>query len=192
MALLGFGADERNAVELLRKDHEKVKMLFREFEAAEGGGAKRRIMQEATRELELHMAAEEAVFYPAVREDAPRAGRKLNESLEEHHVAKLLIKELRAMSGTEERFEAKFRVFMENVKHHIKEEEAELFSKARTGDLDLADLGARLETAKSSFHERRRSASRRTKGSAPAAQRRSPNTGRSPKGTGKTKKRRTA
>jgi hemerythrin superfamily protein len=159
MALLPFGknaSDDTNIVELLRKDHEKVKMLFREFESAEETDEKQNIVRQAITELEIHASAEEQIFYPAVREDSPDAAPNLDESFEEHHVMKFLIGELRDMSPTDERFDAKFTVLTENVKHHIKEEEAELFARARTGRLDLAELGTQLLKAKASFQSKQK------------------------------------
>jgi hemerythrin superfamily protein len=155
MALLPFTSKTSNetivnVVELLRKDHEKVKTLFRDFESAEESKEKGHIVQQAIAELEVHAAAEEKVFYPAVRKDSPDAASNLDESLEEHHVMRLLIEELKVMSPEDERFDAKFTVMAENVRHHIKEEEAELFARARTGDLNLNDLGKKLLAAKSS------------------------------------------
>jgi hemerythrin superfamily protein len=147
-----FMSKEANAVELLRKDHEEVKSLFRSFTSAVENGEKQRIVRDAIRALERHAAIEEAVFYPAVREDSPDAKDKLEESLEEHHVVALLMEELRGMFADDERYAAKFRVLAENVKHHIKEEEAELFARARTGKLDLVELGKKLERAKASRH----------------------------------------
>ena len=148
---LPFISRDGSAVELLRKDHEEVKALFRDFANAAQDSEKERIVHEAIRALDLHAAAEESVFYPAVRKDSPEAKDKLDESLEEHHIVKGLIAELREMSVGDERYAAKFRVLAENVKHHIKEEEAELFARARTGKLDLVELGKKLEKAKASF-----------------------------------------
>lgn len=163
MALLPFGTnakEETNVVELLRKDHEKVKTLFRDFESAEGVKKKQQIVQQVISELETHAAAEEKVFYTAVRKDSPDAAPNLDESLEEHHVMKFLLGELKDMSPEDERYDAKFTVLAENVKHHVKEEEAELFSRARTGDLDLNDLGKKLlaakATARSTHNQQRR------------------------------------
>ena len=107
-------------------------------------------------ELEIHASAEEKIFYPAVREDSPDAAPTLDESFEEHHVMRFLIGELRDMSPIDERFDAKFTVLAENVKHHIKEEEAELFARARTGDLDLAELGTQLVEAKASVRTKQK------------------------------------
>ena len=143
-----FMSQDGNVVEVLRKDHERVKALFRDFESAESGSDRERIVKEAIRELERHAVAEEVVFYPAVRGDAPAAADKLDEALEEHHLAKVLIAELKDMSAGDERFAAKFRVLAESVRHHIKEEEAEIFARARTGSLDLMALSDRLERAK--------------------------------------------
>jgi hemerythrin superfamily protein len=162
---LPFMSRDGSAVELLRKDHEKVKSLFRDFESA-ADGEKQRIVGEALTELESHAAAEESVFYPAVLEDSPDAKAKLDESLEEHHVMKLLIGELRDMDAEDDRYAAKFRVLAENVKHHIREEETELFARARTGKLDLVALGNEIERAKASWrsvsHKRTEDRRRRT------------------------------
>lgn len=164
MALLSFGSDapeDTNIVELLRKDHEKVKMLFREFESA--ADQKEDIVRQALSELELHATAEEQVFYPAVLEDWQDAAPSIDESFEEHHVMRLLIGELKDMSPEDTRFEAKFTVLAENVKHHIKEEEAELFARARTGRLDLIALGQQLTEAKASFQTERKSDKQKTR-----------------------------
>ncbi|WP_447983998.1 hemerythrin domain-containing protein [Nitrospira sp. Nam74] len=158
MALLPFASDasdETNIVELLRRDHEKVKMLFREFDSA-AAEEKQHIVRQAITELEIHACAEEQIFYPAVRQDSPHAAPHLDESVEEHHVMKFLIGELKDMASTDERFGAKFTVLAENVKHHIKEEEAELFARARTGRLDLVELGTQLAAAKASFQTKQK------------------------------------
>jgi hemerythrin superfamily protein len=184
---LPFMSQDGSAVELLRKDHEKIKSLFRDFESA-ADGEKQRIVGEALSELESHAAAEETVFYPAVLEDSPEAKAKLDESLEEHHVMKLLIGELRDMDAEDERYAAKFRVLAESVKHHIREEEAELFARARTGKLDLVTLGKEIERAKASWrsvsHKRTEGRGRRTNsGKKQTLRRIRPSTG-----AGKTKK----
>jgi hemerythrin superfamily protein len=160
MGLLSFSkgnAEEGpNAVELLRNDHQTVKALFRQFDAAENPDEKERLVKQSLDELEVHASVEEKIFYPAVREDSPDAADKLDEALEEHHAARLLIHELRGMSAEDQRFDAKFRVLTEMVKHHVKEEEAEMFARARTGHLDLTALGKRLQAAKASFSSKRR------------------------------------
>lgn len=100
--------------------------------------------------LSQHASIEETVFYPAVRAMLPTANDDVLEALEEHHVVKWTLDELTSLDPTDERFTAKVTVLIENVRHHVKEEERDLFPKVRKalsrGDLD--DLGARLLDAK--------------------------------------------
>jgi hypothetical protein len=127
------------AFALLKKDHESVKDLFDKFEKAEGRPAKKKIVDLALTELKVHATIEEEIFYPAVRK---AVGKDImNEADEEHHVAKVLIAELEAMDGRETHYDAKFTVLAENVRHHIKEEEGEVFPKAKGADIDFTALG---------------------------------------------------
>jgi len=127
---------------LLKKDHDTVKDLFEKFEKAESRPAKRKIVIEALAELKVHATIEEEIFYPAVRE--PVGDDTMNEADEEHHVAKVLIAELDEMDGQEDHYEAKFTVLAENVRHHIKEEENEVFPKAQDAPIDFEALHARI------------------------------------------------
>lgn len=130
------------AVTLLKKDHDTVKELFDEFEAAKSRPAKRKIVRAACNELKVHAAIEEEIFYPAVRK---AIGKEImNEADEEHHVAKLLIAELDSMDGSESHFDAKFIVLAENVRHHIKEEENEMLPKVRGLKLDFEKLAEKM------------------------------------------------
>jgi hypothetical protein len=136
-----------NAIELLRNDHQKVKDLFEKFENTEDKAEKKRIVQTALTELEVHAAVEEEIFYPAAR----RAGvesKTMNEATEEHHVAKFLISELREMRSNNPQYEAKFTVLAENVRHHIREEENEMLPDVEDTDLDLDRLGERMMSRK--------------------------------------------
>ena len=126
------------ALALLKKDHDKVKDLFAQFETAEGRPAKKKIVKQALTELKVHAAIEEELFYPAVRK--PVGKDIMNEADEEHHVAKVLIAELESMNGREDHYDAKFTVLAENVRHHIKEEENEVFSKAKDATIDFEGL----------------------------------------------------
>ena len=134
------------AVRLLKKDHDTVKALFDQFEAAKSKPAKRKIVRAALNELKVHAAIEEEIFYPAVRK---AIGKDImNEADEEHHVAKLLIAELDSMDGSESHFEAKFIVLAENVRHHIKEEENEMLPKAKALKLDFEALAEKMNRRK--------------------------------------------
>lgn len=147
-----------NAVALLKADHKKVKELFSAFEETEETSERQQIAEEAIKELRVHSAIEEEIFYPAVRKALGEDGAEImDESEEEHRVAKTIIEELTEMSADDEHFEAKFVVLAENVRHHIKEEEKEMFSEAREADVDLDSLGekmfARKEELMSDEHE---------------------------------------
>lgn len=123
---------------LLKKDHDTVKELFDRFEKTEGRPAKKKLVALALTELKIHATIEEEIFYPAVRK--PVGKDIMNEADEEHHVAKVLIAELEEMDGSESHYDAKFTVLSENVRHHIKEEENEVFPKAKDANIDFEAL----------------------------------------------------
>jgi hemerythrin-like domain-containing protein len=141
-----------DAIEMLISDHEKVKELFHQYEEA-GDRAyqkKKRIAEEVFTEIEVHSTLEEELFYPNVKAHLDEEGQKLvAESLEEHHVVATLIEELKALDPKDERYDAKFTVLMENIEHHIEEEEDELFPEAEEllGDA-IEDLGAQMKERK--------------------------------------------
>jgi len=137
-----------NALAMLKSDHQKVKGLFDQFEAAKGTKAKQTVASEAIMELKIHASVEEDYFYPALRQNIEDEEGLMDEADEEHHVAKFLIAELEAMKGDEDHWEAKFKVLAESVRHHIKEEEGEIFPKARETDIDFTALGATMAEMK--------------------------------------------
>jgi hemerythrin superfamily protein len=122
-----------DAIDLLKADHKKVKELFRQYEEV-GDRAyqkKKGIAEEVFTEITIHSTLEEELFYPAVKAKTDKDGKDLvAESIEEHHVVASLIEELKALDPKDERYDAKFTVLMENVEHHIEEEEGELFPEA--------------------------------------------------------------
>jgi hemerythrin-like domain-containing protein len=140
-----------DAIEMLRADHDKVKKLFEEFKEAEDSRAKEQIVETSLRELEVHAALEEEIFYPAAEEQIDEK-ESIDEAREEHHVVKLLIGELKKMSAGDERYDAKYTVLAESVKHHIEEEESELFPKLE-GKLDAEELGTEMETRKQELQQ---------------------------------------
>jgi hemerythrin-like domain-containing protein len=132
---------------MLKEDHQKVKQLFEEFEQTNNSRSKQRIAREAIMELEIHAALEEQIFYPAFEGgmQEKEAQQILAEAEEEHHVAHLLIGELKDMSADDDHFEAKFKVLAENVRHHIKEEETMMLPKAASlGKEQLTQLGEQM------------------------------------------------
>ena len=143
-----------DAITLLKDDHKTVERLFKRFEKA-GEGAhveKREIVDRIIEELSVHASVEEQVFYPVARATVPDTERVALESLEEHHVVKLLLSELERLDAGHERFDAKVTVLIENVRHHVEEEEQEFFPKVRSslGRKALTELGETVAAAKRS------------------------------------------
>jgi hemerythrin-like domain-containing protein len=137
---------------MLKSDHQKVKDLFRQYEAAADRAyqKKQRIDEEVFTELEVHTTLEEELFYPAMKRKADQDGKDLvAEAIEEHHVVATLMEELKGLDPKDERYDAKFTVLMENVAHHIEEEEGEMFPEAEEV------LGDRLERLSQQMQERK-------------------------------------
>ncbi len=143
-------AQAAQVLDPLREDHQKVKQLFDEFEAATESEEKQRIVEEAIHALQQHSYVEEKVLYPAFL-PALDEEQLMREALEEHHVVHLLIAELKKLKPNDERYDAKFTVLAENVRHHIKEEEGEMFPQVEESDLDWAFLAAKASEAKRQF-----------------------------------------
>ena len=139
-----------DAIALLKADHRLVKGLFDDFKKAETKREKAKIVAQAITELKIHTEIEEKIFYPVVRKALNKAlGKKdstdmMDEADEEHHVAKLLIAELDTMKAGDDHWEGKFTVLSENIVHHVKEEEGEMFPEVKKLDLDLEALGAQM------------------------------------------------
>jgi len=149
-----------DAIALLTRDHREVEQLFKQFERLTGRAtkSKKKIVMTIIRELAIHSAIEEMLFYPAVRMAGLRADTRAGEqaadtvleSLEEHHIVKWTLSELEKMDADDERFDAKVTVLMESVRHHVEEEQEELFPSARKllGEDMLEELGERMAKAK--------------------------------------------
>jgi hemerythrin-like domain-containing protein len=141
-----------NAIELLKADHARVKDLFQQYEAAghQAHRKKQGIAEEVFAAPHIHTTLEEELFYPAMKRKTDRDGKDLvAEAVEEHHVVTTLIDELQDLDPKDERYDAKFKVLMENVEHHIEEEEGEMFPEAEEV------LGERLERLGTQMQERK-------------------------------------
>ena len=141
-----------DAITLLKNDHKEVKRLFRDFERAKDDRARKEAVEAMIRELSVHSAIEEQIFYPAVRQEVPDENDTVLEGLEEHHVVKWTLSELEGMEPSDERYKAKVTVLIESVRHHIEEEEGEMFPAVREalGRKRLGEIGDRMELAKKS------------------------------------------
>lgn len=140
-----------NAIELLESDHEKVKKLLERGDDTTEKAVKTRtqLFAEIKKEMEVHEAIEEEIFYPALKEH-PKAKDIVLEGYEEHHVVDTILAELAETGVEDERWAAKFAVMKENVEHHIEEEEDDMFAKARDvfTKEELEALGERMESRK--------------------------------------------
>ena len=141
-----------DAITMLKEDHKAVEQLFKRFEKAgkQAHKEKREIVDRIIEALAVHAAIEEQLFYPVTRETVPEIEGIVLESLEEHHIVKWVLSELDGMDPTHERFDAKVTVLMENVRHHVEEEETEYFPKVRDelGRSALSDLGDAMAAAR--------------------------------------------
>jgi len=149
-----------DAITLLKQDHKTVNALFRTFEKLGDGAtvSKRNVVDQIIAELSVHAAIEEQVFYPAVKGISDDLKEHVLESLEEHHIVKWVLSELESLDSEAERFDAKVTVLIENVRHHVKEEETEFFPLVREalGRKVLGEIGDVMEKAKKTAPKRPR------------------------------------
>ena len=143
--------DSQNAITLLRADHQKVTDLFENFEKSRATAKKKVIAQEICKELTVHATIEEEIFYPAAKA-ALDDTEMVPEALVEHDGVKKLIAEIEG-SAEGEMFEARVKVLSELIKHHVKEEQNELFPAVKKTTLDLTELGSQLAARKTELLE---------------------------------------
>ena len=143
-----------DAIVLLKDEHKLIKKAFRDFEkaGADAIATKARLATQIIEALTVHTYIENEVMYPRVRELLPELEDDVLESYEEHHVADVLVMELAGMKPDAERFTAKTTVLIENVRHHIDEEEQEWFPQVRAGlgRKVLQQIGTEMEEARKS------------------------------------------
>lgn len=140
-----------SAIDVLKQDHRTVEQLFGQYhEATASPERKQEIVNEIIRELSIHAAIEEEILYPTVREALPDGDQLAEESLQEHHEAKQVLAELDGMSPGEPEFEERVGRLMEDIRHHVEEEEGAMFPKLQQAldEETLADVGRELEEAK--------------------------------------------
>jgi hemerythrin-like domain-containing protein len=137
-----------DAIVVLKNEHKEIRRAFRAFEDA-GENAevrKGKLVDRIIELLTIHTYIENEVMYPRVRELLPDLEDDILESYEEHHVADVLVMELASMKPSDERFDAKTTVLIENVEHHMDEEEGEWFPKVREalGRKQVQEIGAEM------------------------------------------------
>ncbi len=141
-----------DAIVLLKDDHKKIQKLFRSFEQSSptAHATRGKIVDDIIEALTVHTYIENEVMYPQVRARVPDLEQDVLESYEEHHVADLIVMELMTLQPDSEHFQAKTTVLIENVRHHVEEEEQEWFPKVRAalGRKELSEIGEQLLQAK--------------------------------------------
>ncbi|MEO8192148.1 MAG: hemerythrin domain-containing protein [Acidobacteriota bacterium] len=145
---------EEDPVRMLKQDHRNVEALFEQYEkAGEGARATRKeIVEQISRELEIHAQLEERIFYQGFKTVSKEDPKKVvRESFEEHKIVKTLLFELAALHPSDEQFEAKVTVLKESVEHHVEEEENELFPAAEKlfSEDQKRDVAVRMRELKS-------------------------------------------
>lgn len=143
-------AEPKDAIALLKADHANVKALFEQYEALgdRATTSKKKIATQICLELTKHATAEEEIFYPAVRGAESDNEDIVDEATVEHASAKELIAQILSMEPGDDLYDAKVKVLSEQINHHVKEEETEMFPKARDSDLDLVALGEAIAARK--------------------------------------------
>jgi len=140
----------QDAIAILTADHKKVKALFKQYDdLKEDGGTEEKaaLAAQICVELTVHAQAEEEIFYPAVRESI-EDDDLMDEAEVEHASAKDLIAQLGEADPEDDLFDAKVKVLGEYIDHHVKEEEGEMFPKAKKAKVDMDALGAEIEARK--------------------------------------------
>ncbi|MEO8542016.1 MAG: hemerythrin domain-containing protein [Burkholderiaceae bacterium] len=136
-----------DAIALLRADHKHVSDLFSQFEKARASTRKAKLVEEICRELTVHAQVEEEIFYPAFRA-ATRDKELVPEATVEHQSMKDLIAQVQGVPPDGDMYDAKVKVLGEYVKHHVKEEQGEMFPKAKSSKMPMAELGEQIRQRK--------------------------------------------
>jgi hemerythrin superfamily protein len=137
----------QDAITLLRADHKLVSTLFAEYEKTRSNSKKKTLVSQICTELSVHAQVEEEIFYPAVKQ-ALKDREMIPEALVEHATLKELIGQVEGIEPDGEMFDAKIKVLSEYVKHHVKEEQNEIFPQAKSTELDMIELGVRIAARK--------------------------------------------
>lgn len=137
----------QDATVLLRADHKLVSGLFEDFEKASTKAMKKKLVSKICMELSVHAQVEEEIFYPAVKQ-ALKDHELVPEATVEHETLKSLIAQVEGVEPDGEMFDAKIKVLCEYVEHHVKEEQNEMFPKAKATKLDMMKLGEKIAMRK--------------------------------------------
>jgi hemerythrin superfamily protein len=141
----------QDAVTLLTEDHRTVEQLFADYERGlQGPEAKRQVVDQIIRELSVHAAIEDAYLYPEVRKALGEGGELVDEGLHEHQEVKETLAALEDMDPADAAYDRKVASLIADVRHHVQEEEGEMFPKLRAAlsAEQLTDIGRKLADGK--------------------------------------------
>jgi hemerythrin superfamily protein len=138
-----------DAIQLLTADHTEVEQLFLQLESMTGGEAGDDLVADVVRELSIHAAIEEQVLYPTMRKALPDGETLVREAIDEHQEVKETLAAIERADGAAER-DRLLEGLIAEVRHHVEEEETELFPKLRASvaTQELQDMGDKLAAAK--------------------------------------------
>ncbi len=140
-------ASTQDAIALLKADHTEVNALFSDYEKSHTKAQKKALVSHICTALRIHTQIEEEIFYPAIKKSM-KDKLLVPEAAVEHAGIKNLIGEIEGVEPDGEMFDAKVKVLSEYVKHHVKEEQNEMFPQVRATDIDMQKLGAQMHTRK--------------------------------------------
>jgi len=143
-----------NAIELLKADHKLVDGYFQQTEATEEDSEKKALFEKINAELTVHAHIEEKIFYPRLLEEGDEELQDIvKEGLEEHHQVKMFLREIAALADGSEKLDPKLTVLIEDTRHHVMEEEGEMFKmvEEQFDAATLEKLGSEMESEKTSF-----------------------------------------
>ena len=144
------------AIEALMADHRKVEALFKQYEKAKEAedDSRREIAETLCAELTVHATVEEEIFYPWLRETLEEDDMEMVEEAQvEHNGAKDLIAQIQGALAVDDVYDAKVKVLSEYIKHHVKEEEEEIFPSVSSEREALDELGQEMEARKAELKE---------------------------------------
>ena len=138
-----------DALSLLIQDHKDVKEMFEQFDGLSdrSKATKKKLADQICQALTVHTQLEEKILYPAVRK-AINDEDLMDEALVEHASAKKLIAQIQSMEADDDLYDAKVKVLSEQIEHHVREEEDEMFPKVRKTNLDISALGEKMLSLK--------------------------------------------
>jgi hemerythrin-like domain-containing protein len=146
------GRSGKDAIGLLKQDHQTVRQLLKKIESAEEGSERTELLTQIENEVKIHTQIEEEIFYPAFQQAAQDGGEEhlYYEALEEHHVVDMVLPEIKETDEESEEFAAKAKVLKDLIEHHAEEEEKQMFPKARKlmDTSELKELGQQLQQRK--------------------------------------------